>query len=282
MDDMDKRLRWLRGFAWSCAALVLVIGATSAGLRLWGAGLGCEPWPQCRAAAADARGAQVSAAVVGDGSTIGATRAVHRLAAMAATLTVLGLLALAALPRPVLWPHTAHAIALLALALFLAMLGRVTGGAGSAFVTVANVLGAQIMAALALRLAAAPVAHALRAPGPVRALAALGALLLLLQSGMGAVLATRLGDASFAQLHEVTALATAAVLVTVAVMAAARGQQIGWVLLSLTGALLLTGWLAADAHRLGAALAHNVLGAPALACAALIALPWRGAAQRSR
>lgn len=179
-----QRLGRLRRLAWVCAALVLAITSLSAYIRLTHAGVGCADWPACygqRLRDAQAGRADV---VAQPPAGVGAARAAHRVAAVAALLVVIAMLAVAA-RRPRLRRETALVLGLLALSLALAVLGRWSAGARAPAVAVGNVAGGLAMFALALRLAwPAPAAP----PVPGRQCwARISAVLLIAQVALGAL-----------------------------------------------------------------------------------------------
>ena len=172
--------------AWVCAALVLAITSLSAYIRLSKAGLGCEPWPQCY-------GQQLRAPQLGepplqaDPGTANA-RLAHRVIASTALLLVLVMVMAALASKPVLWPQGRLALGLLALALFLAVLGRWTAHARIPAVTLGNLLGGFAMFALSVRMAlAGGSAHPTSGGAPSRLArwAWWGAALLLAQVALG-------------------------------------------------------------------------------------------------
>ena len=138
--------RWLRRLAWVCAALVLAITTLSATMRLTKAGIGCTPWPQCYGLA------QAVAPEAPD--PLAAVRAAHRVLAVAALGVVLALLALGLKGRPRWRQASAEAGALLAVTLFLAVLGPFSARSVLPAVALGNLLGGFAMLALCVRLAA--------------------------------------------------------------------------------------------------------------------------------
>ena len=154
MTQNTRRIALLRRMAWLCAALVLAITSLSAFLRLSKSGNGCEPWPQCygqnfRAAR---QGLQPQAAERMPAATL-AARMAHRVIAMATLLLVILMVMTALWTRPHLWREGRMAIGLLALVLFLALLGRWTANARVPAVTLGNLLAGFGMFALSARLA---------------------------------------------------------------------------------------------------------------------------------
>lgn len=174
MSRADRRLSFLRRLAWLCAVTVLAVTTLSAFIRLSNAGLGCADWPQCygergvEAAAGGARSDEVTATVV--------ARLAHRVMAVLALLIIVVLIMVCFSERPRLRAQGGVAIALLALALFLAVLGRWSSGARVPAISIANLIGGFAMLALSLRLAIGA-----EAPPPLRQrVAAVAAMLLLL------------------------------------------------------------------------------------------------------
>jgi heme A synthase len=178
--------RWLQRLALCCLALMLVVVASSAWLRLAQPRPTCIDWPDCRAANA------LPATPVSAGSPAleHAARGVHRLAASlllpaAGALAWLGWRASPLLRVPV--------ALLLALALALAGLGVVTPGSRALAVLLGNQLGGWLMLALAWRLVrrsakrAAPAAAPAANPTWLRRTLALTLMLWLLQAALGAL-----------------------------------------------------------------------------------------------
>ncbi|HTN67069.1 MAG TPA: COX15/CtaA family protein [Burkholderiaceae bacterium] len=185
---MARRSMLLRRLAWVCAVMVLLIMSLSAYLRLSKVGLGCEPWPQCYGQALRAADAAPPAT---DGATA-AARMIHRVVASVTLLLVLVMVMTALALRPVLWPEGRLALGLLALVLFLAVLGRWTAQARLPAVTLGNLLGGIAMFALSVRLALvtarSPAPSVGRAP-PI-AWIWLAGLLVLAQAALGGLVST--------------------------------------------------------------------------------------------
>jgi cytochrome c oxidase assembly protein subunit 15 len=147
-----RRMTLLRRMAMLCAVLVLLITSLSAFMRLSKAGLSCDGWPQCYGQAA--RELQLGQSVAADeGGAIRVARPVHRLVASTALVLVVLMAALCLGPRPVLWREGRIALALLALVLFLAVLGRWAGAGRTPAVAMGNLLGGFATLALCWRLA---------------------------------------------------------------------------------------------------------------------------------
>lgn len=156
------------------AALVLAILSLSAAIRLTNAGLGCADWPACYGREVLAASASVLPQSV--------AAMLHRLAATVLAIAILVILVLSLRTgrgRP--------ALALLALTVFLAVLGIATPGARYPLVTLGNLLGGLAMLGvlwrLLLDLNARPAAPNL-APG-VRRAARLGLIVLVGQIALG-------------------------------------------------------------------------------------------------
>jgi cytochrome c oxidase assembly protein subunit 15 len=158
--DAVRRRGILRRLAGLCAAILLVVTTVSAYIRLSGAGLGCEDWPRCygqatahseRAAAADPAGTVVA-------------RLLHRVAAVIVLILVVVIAYVCIEARTALRVETRIAFALIALVLFLTVLGRWTTGARLPAVALGNLLGGFGMLALLwwLRLRAGAFGSSLR------------------------------------------------------------------------------------------------------------------------
>lgn len=145
-----SRITSLRRMAWTCAVLVLAITSLSAFIRLSAAGLGCEPWPQCYGEAWRI-GVDGLSAVPRQGVAV--ARIAHRLLAVAALLLIIAMLMSTYSRQPVLRREGRMVLGLLALALFLAILGRWTAGSRVPAITLGNLLGGFALVALSCRLA---------------------------------------------------------------------------------------------------------------------------------
>lgn len=187
--DAARRRRLIRRAALACAALVLAVTSLSAYLRLSKAGLSCDAWPACYGQ--ELRAPQQGAAVaVEPGVATAAARLAHRVAASTVLLLVLLILGASVAARPAARREAAVALALLVLAVALAVLGRWSADARVPAVAIGNLLGGLVMFALAVRLATPPPAAV---STRLRAAAALGVALLLVQIALGG-----LASASFA------------------------------------------------------------------------------------
>jgi cytochrome c oxidase assembly protein subunit 15 len=191
VNSFDRRFPVLRRLALLCAVMVLAVTSLSAYIRLSKAGLGCADWPQCYGQSL--RQLQQGVAVTADEqAATAAARLVHRIVAVTALLLVVTMVMVCYGSRPVLRSEGLIALALLALALFLAVLGRWSSGARVPAVAMGNLLGGFAMLALCVRMAMAGRAlPALRLRGWVAA----AVLLLLAQVALGGLV-----SASFAGL----------------------------------------------------------------------------------
>jgi len=146
-----QRRRLLQRMAIGCAILVLAITSLSAYIRLGNVGLGCAEWPQCYGSKLRQAQQGIDTKVSESGATI-AARMVHRIVAVAALLLIIVMAIACFTSQPVLWREGQMALTLLALALFLAVLGRWSGGARVPAVNIGNLLGGFAMLAFCWRL----------------------------------------------------------------------------------------------------------------------------------
>jgi len=182
--DHERRRALLRRLALLCAILVLAITSLSAFIRLSKAGLSCADGPHCYGQ--NLRQLQQGlAATAGEDAGTAAARLAHRVVASAALLLVITMVVVCLTARPPMWREGRVALALLALALFLAVLGRWSGNARVPAVAIGNLLGGFAMLALCWRLARGGTA---RATPWLRAWAGLGAVLLVVQVALGGLL----------------------------------------------------------------------------------------------
>ncbi len=135
--------------ALAAAVLTFVVIVASAFMRHTQAGLACDDWPACygRMESADA------AAVPPSGVRI--ARIAHRLAATSVLALVIGMLLVAWTQRPAWKREGGLALAALAVAAALAVLGLATPGSKIPAVTLGNLLGGYLMLALLAATAAA-------------------------------------------------------------------------------------------------------------------------------
>lgn len=187
MNHLERRYALLRRLATLCVVLVLMITSLSAFIRLSNAGLGCADWPQCYGAKLRQaqQGMETKAA---DSPAIVTVRMLHRVTAVTALIIILAMLLVCFAEQPMLWREGRTALALLALALFLAILGRWSSGARVPAVAIGNLLAGFALLALGWRLreqAAARGANYLPGSGTLRLWARLGLLVLLCQIVLG-------------------------------------------------------------------------------------------------
>jgi len=126
--------------------LVLIVVILSAYLRLAGSGLGCAAWPDCYALIKSRAGgteALAAAHLVPAWATM-----IHRLAASALGLLVLGIAVLALHRRRQPGQHVLIPLIVLALTVFLSVLGYKTPSPLLPAVTVGNLLGGMAMLAM--------------------------------------------------------------------------------------------------------------------------------------
>jgi len=198
--DVDARLdsppgeresvqRLLRLLAAAGAVLMFTVIVASAYMRLAQAGLSCADWPTCYGRA------DAQAATAG----MGAARLVHRIAASAVGIVLLGALLIAIAQRPRPLRQIAIIVAALAIALFLAGLGSTLPAPSAALpasgVTLANLGGGFALLALLwwLRLSTLPTAALRTKPAALAKLAAAVALLAVVaQIGLGALVSAKL------------------------------------------------------------------------------------------
>lgn len=303
--EIERRMTVLRRLALLCAVLVLAITSLSAFIRLSKAGLSCAGWPQCYGQSLRER-QQGLPASADEGEATAAARLVHRIIASTALLLVITMVMVCATARPMLRREGRVALALLALALFLAVLGRWSRDARLPAVAMGNLLGGFAMLALCWRLAsrgAAPAAPWLRAWAGlgVAAIACQVALGGLLSASFAATSCHDLADCLAASsgvpwsaldpwrepalasvppfnasgalaqvVHRLSAIAVVLVVLPLGVAALRRGRRgAGALLLLLLGAEAAVGLLMVDRGEssLALALAHNAVAALLLATA---------------
>lgn len=143
MNSDHPRMLVLRRTAWISTFLVLCIIGFSATIRLSAAGLGCEPWPQCYG--------QPAATPHAFGTEL--LRILHRVAAVVLLPLLLMLIMGGFSPRPQRWPQRWTAVTAVAVAIFLAVLGRWTAGSRVPAIALGNLLGGFVLLALCLRMA---------------------------------------------------------------------------------------------------------------------------------
>ncbi len=296
-----RRLAFVRRLALLCAVLVLAITSLSAFIRLSKAGLSCADGPSCYGQAQRElqRG---QTATAGEDAASAAARLEHRLVASTALLLVITMVAVCLTARPLPWREGRVALVLLALALFLAVLGRWSGNARVPAVTMGNLLGGFAMLALCSRLARR--GNGCVAPW-LRAWAGLGVFLLVVQVALGGLLSASYAATSCSGLiecmaasadvpwsaldpwrepvlastppinpsgalaqtvHRISGLAVVLVVLPLGVAALRGGRRgQGMLLLTLLAAEFALGLRMAGGSSLVLALAHNLLAALLLA-----------------
>jgi cytochrome c oxidase assembly protein subunit 15 len=303
MTTTERRMTALRTMAWVCAALVLAITSLSAFIRLSRAGLGCEPWPACYGQALSAAPAEAAAAV---SNGVALARIAHRVVAMGALVAIVLILMTALGSRPVLWRQAILAMGLLALALFLAVLGRLGADSRVPAVVLGNLLAGFALFALSCRLLGTALPP--RASGPMpRGWVAAAMAVLVLQIALGAMVSAAhagLSCPSLAHcdlsagswqalnplraptasadpgnpagsllhvLHRAGGVLVIAVVLPLAIVARRRGHRAGAWLIALSLTQLALGPLLVLAGLpLLVALAHNLVAAALLATLAML------------
>jgi heme a synthase len=308
MSPAAARITTLRRLAWACAALVLAITSLSAFIRLSHAGLGCAPWPQCYAESLQAAGQRTAAPAE---SAVAAARITHRVVAVAALLLVIAMVMITLSKAPILRREGRMALGLLALALFLAILGRWTTGTRVPAVMLGNLLAGFAMFALSCRLVQATSQEPVAAPAQDRVAlwARLGLALLVAQIILGGLVSAGHAGLSCPQLlacdmaggswqllnpwqetpfdvvdpvnpagalvhglHRAGALVVAAVLLPLGVAAWRSGRRAGAaVVLLVVVQAALGAALVATGLPLPVALAHNAVAALLLAAVVVLA-----------
>lgn len=192
MTLLQRRHAWLRHLALLCTVVVLAVTSLSAFIRLSNAGLGCSDWPQCygnrlhATPRADAAAAEVSV----DSDGVRAARIAHRVVAVLALFLVIAMAVVCFGNTPWLQREGLLALTLLVLALALAVLGRASAGARMPVVAMGNVLGGFLMLALSWRLADTQHAHDAQPAGSSATWARVGAVLLIAQVALGALVSS--------------------------------------------------------------------------------------------
>lgn len=197
--NSEGEMRFLATATSIALVLVFTIIAASAYLRLDQAGLGCDDWPACYGLQLAAPGAAVIQTVPKQSLVVVSVRITHRLAAAGIGLLIATIAVICFRSRR-RWPKgMAIAAVLVALTLFLAVLGRATPGSGLPAVTLGNLLGGMAMLALLwwLRLRTAQREHVLCAGDRGLAFWAwIGLAILTLQISLGAMVSAAYAAAS--------------------------------------------------------------------------------------
>jgi cytochrome c oxidase assembly protein subunit 15 len=189
--NANERRQLLARASAAGALLVLVVIVTSAFLRLVQFGVGCADWPACYGAVQLVPGAGSPAYA----KIVLWMRVMHRLAAAAVGVIALAV-AVAAWGRPRRRAVICVAAALLALTLFLAVLGRVTPSTQLPAVTLGNVLGGMAMLGLFWWLWLETSALPPRGSPPLLWASVLGLVLLAAQFGLGTLVSANHASAA--------------------------------------------------------------------------------------
>lgn len=189
--EQFRRQRLLGRMALSSALLVFIVVLASAYLRLSNAGLGCADWPLCYGSM-KTEGAAASTESAVPGQTI--VRLTHRLAAMLVSIFNLLIAYLAWMRQPARIGNRVLAVALIALTVFLSLIGRATTGTHLPAITMGNLLGGLTLLALtwwAWLTAGNPPSAAHRNRAALSMLGGLTLTLVTLQLVLGAWLSSR-------------------------------------------------------------------------------------------
>lgn len=149
----ERRLLVLRRLALLCVVSLLAVTTLSAFLRHAKAGLGCADWPACygQELRAAKRGETPTAT---EQATTAVARLAHRIVATLVLLWIAIMLMVCYGARPFIMREGSIVLALLALALGLAVLGRWSSDARVPAVAMANLFGGFAMLAICVHLAA--------------------------------------------------------------------------------------------------------------------------------
>ncbi len=199
-ENTEGGVRFLATATSIALVLVFIVIAASAYLRLDQAGLGCADWPACYGLQLATPGAAVNQAVPEQSTVVFIVRIAHRLAAAGIGLLIV-IIAIACIRTRRKWPAgTAIALVLVALVLFLAVLGRATQGSRLPAVTLGNLLGGMAMLALLwwlrLRIAHQTRTHHYSTDRRLALGAWIGLAILVLQIGLGAMVSAGYAAAS--------------------------------------------------------------------------------------
>lgn len=264
----DTPRYWLHRVATAAVVVVLMIVASSAYLRQAAVRLNCPDWPACtqRVTGEDPARAQPT--------TERAARLVHRLSASIAGALVLLIAYLSSVQQPRARADIALSAALVALTIFLAVLGRWSRTSQAPLVTLGNLLGGMTLLALlhwmrlrTSRAQTSSVDTGRLAPvaGAALALALAGVALGALVSSSHAVSAVRVASGELlATAHLLSGLLVLLLTGTLALHPAARGsaRSVGVAAFTLAIAQAVTGWISTRfGYPLAAALTHNLLAA---------------------
>jgi cytochrome c oxidase assembly protein subunit 15 len=264
----DAPRDWLHRIAAVAVVVVLVIVASSAYLRQASVRLNCPDWPACALQVTGEDPARTQPAAER------AARLVHRLSASIAGALILLIAYLSSVQQPRVQSDIVLSAALVALTIFLAVLGRWSRTSQAPLVTLGNLLGGMTLLALLhwMRLRTAPAQASAEGTGrlaPVAgaalALALAGVALGALGSGSHAVPAVRAGSGELlASAHLLSGVLVLLLTGTLALHPGARGsgRSAGVAAFTLAVAQAMTGWVSTTFdYPLAAALIHNLLAA---------------------
>ncbi len=256
-ESLARDARTLANTAAACTALVFVVIASSAWLRLSPAGPPCPP--------AGCEGFTLADAV----------RIAHRVAAMGVSVLALIIAALA-WKAPAAWGRRWAAVAVIALVAVLAIVGRQSSGTVLPAVTLTNLLGGLALLALTAGLGAAARSPAGRTDMATGAATALLAAAIL--TGAFASAWPVLDAAAIGRVHQVLAWATCAAwgVLAIRVRAAATSRAPAMLTAALLAGLALLAVTWPQARWL-----HNFLTAAALVTAIAAAVASRGSGRHA-
>jgi cytochrome c oxidase assembly protein subunit 15 len=256
---------WLHRVATAAVIIVLIIVASSAYLRQASIRFSCPDWPECtvRIAGEDSADAQPAAAR--------GVRLVHRLSASFAGAAILLIVFLSSVQQPRVRSDIVLSALLLALTVFLAVLGRWSRESQAPLVTLGNLLGGMTLLALLhwMRLRTSPTQAATEDAGRFAPVAAAALALAFAEVSMGALLSGShlVGTGRHGLLASVHLLTGLIVLGLTGLLALqpsvpVRARFVNLAAFALAIAQAGTGWVSASFnYPLVAALAHNFLAA---------------------
>ncbi|MFO1321328.1 MAG: hypothetical protein U1F52_17080 [Burkholderiales bacterium] len=138
---IDRVWRGLRRLAWLGAAMTFGVLVLAAAMRLQSAGVGCEPWPACRALAGAATDSPLW------------VRMTHRVVATLVALCALAIVVVAFRRAPHCRLPRARAVLTLVGVAGLAILGRASGAGAPPVVLLGNLLGGLALLAVFVSMA---------------------------------------------------------------------------------------------------------------------------------
>jgi cytochrome c oxidase assembly protein subunit 15 len=284
----DTPRHWLHRVASTAVVLVLVIVASSAYLRQASVRLNCSNWPACtqRVTGEDPARAQPAA--------VTAARLVHRLSASIAGALVLLIAYLSSVQLPRVRSDIALSAALVALTVFLAVLGRWSRTSQAPLVALGNLLGGMTLLALLqwMRLRTSRAQASADSPGPLAPVAGAALTLALASVALGALVSSsHVLSAVRAESGELLAYAHLASGLLVLLLAGtlvlhpaapASGRSVALAAFVLAIAQAMTGWVSTGfGYPLAAALAHNLLAAVLLIALVTAAYRYAGSSRAS-